>query len=166
MLSQADRVISFDFAPLSYRAPEKNRGRYLLEGFDQDWTEVDSENFTATYTNLDPGRYLFRVTGSNGDGVWNEEGVSIAVIVPTPWWETWWFLGSLGLAVMALSFGTYRWRLWRLERRANELEVQVAQRTRALEASEREYRDLVENLSEVIYAADVRRDHYLHQPGH
>ena len=55
-LSQADRVISFDFAPLSYRAPEKNRCRYLLEGFDQDWTEVDRKDCTATYTNLDPGR--------------------------------------------------------------------------------------------------------------
>jgi PAS domain S-box-containing protein len=155
-LSQADRVISFDFASLSYRVPEKNRCRYLLEGFDQDWTEVDSKHFSATYTNLDPGRYVFRVMGSNGDGVWNEEGVSIKVMVPTPWWKTWWFLGSLGLALLALSFGAHRWRLWNVERRANELEVQVAHRTQDLEASEQRYRDLVENLSEVIYAADVQ----------
>jgi PAS domain S-box-containing protein len=154
-LSQTDRVISFDFAPLSYRAPEKNRCRYLLEGFDQDWTEVDSRNFSATYTNLDPGRYLFRVLGSNGDGVWNEEGASIRVIVPTPWWQTGWFLGSLALALLALSVGAHRWRMWGLERRANELEAQVAQRTQALEASEKQYRDLVENVSEVIYAADT-----------
>jgi PAS domain S-box-containing protein len=154
-LSQADRVISFDFAPLSYRAPEKNRCRYLLEGFDQDWTEVDSENCSATYTNLDPGQYLFRVIGSNGDGAWNEEGVSIQVIVPRPWWESWWFLGSLGLAVLALAVGAHRWRLWSVERRAKELEVQVAQRTQALKASEKQYRDLVENISDVIYAADV-----------
>jgi PAS domain S-box-containing protein len=155
-LSQADRVISFDFAPLSYRTPEKNRCRYLLEGFDQDWTEVDRKDCTATYTNLDPGEYLFRVTGSNGDGVWNEEGVSIAVVVPRPWWQSWWFLGSLGLALLTLSFGVYRWRVWNLVRRADQLEIQVAQRTQALEASEQEYRTLVENLSEVIYAADIR----------
>ncbi|MFC2015501.1 two-component regulator propeller domain-containing protein [Chloroflexota bacterium] len=154
-LSQADRVISFDFAPLSYRTPEKNRCRYLLEGFDQDWTEVDRKDCTATYTNLDPGEYLFRVTGSNGDGVWNEEGVSIAVIVPTPWWQTWWFLGGLGLAMLALAFGAHRWRLWSLERRAKELETKVAQRTEELEASEKQYRDLVENLSEVIFASDI-----------
>ncbi|MEJ2521195.1 MAG: response regulator, partial [Desulfuromonadales bacterium] len=155
-LSQADRVLSFDFAPLSYRAPEKNRCRYMLEGFDQGWTEVDSESCSATYTNLDPGRYVFRVTGSNGDGVWNEKGVSIAVLVPTPWWRTWWFLGGLGLTLVAVSFGAHRWRMWNLERRANQLETQVAQRTQALEASERQYRDLVEKLSDVIYAADLK----------
>ncbi|MGD9406089.1 MAG: PAS domain S-box protein, partial [Anaerolineae bacterium] len=156
MLSQADRVISFDFAPLSYRVPEKNRCRYLLEGFDQDWTEVDRKDCTATYTNLDPGAYLFRVTGSNGDGVWNEDGVSINIIVPRQWWQSWWSLGSLGLALVVLSFGGYRWRVWNLVRRADQLEIQVAQRTQALEASEQEYRTLVENLSEVIYSADVR----------
>jgi PAS domain S-box-containing protein len=154
-LSQADRVISFDFAPLSYRAPEKNHCRYVLEGFDQGWTEVDSRNFSATYTNLDPGEYLFRVMGSNGDGVWNEQGVSIRVIVPAPWWQTWWFLGGLGLALLAVAVGTHRWRTWSLERRAKELEVQVAERTEELEASEKQYRDLVENVSEVIYAADT-----------
>jgi PAS domain S-box-containing protein len=154
-LSQADRVLSFDFASLSYRAPEKNRCRYMLEGFDPDWTEVDSESCSATYTNLDPGEYLFRVTGSNGDGVWNKEGDSIAIIVPAPWWRTWWFLGGLGLVLLVLTVGAYRWRLWNLERRAHELETQVAQRTQALEASERRYRDLVENISDVIYAANV-----------
>jgi PAS domain S-box-containing protein len=154
-LSQADKVISFDFASLSYRAPEKDRCRYLLEGFDQGWTEVDNKDFSATYTNLDPGQYVFRVMGSNGDGVWNEEGVSIKIIIPTPWWQTWWFLGGLGLASLALAFGAHRLRLWSVERRANELEVQVAQRTQDLEASEREYRDLVENISDVLWAADT-----------
>jgi PAS domain S-box-containing protein len=155
-LSQSDRVISFGFAPLSYRAPAKNRCRYLLEGFDQEWTEVGSRDFSATYTNLDPGQYVFRVMGSNGDGVWNENGVSIAIIVPPPWWETWLFRGGLALAVVALLAGAYRWRLWTLERRANELEVQVAQRTQEVAASEQEYRDLVENISEVIYASDMQ----------
>jgi PAS domain S-box-containing protein len=155
-LSQADRVVSFDFASLSYRAPEKDRCRYLLEGFDQGWTEVDNKNFSATYTNLDPGQYVFRVTGSNGDGVWNEQGVSIKIIVPRPWWQTWWFLGGLGLASLALVAGGYRWRVHSVERRANELEVQVAQRTQELEASEHQYRELVENISDVIYACDIQ----------
>jgi streptogramin lyase len=102
-LSQDDRVISFEFAPLSYRTPEKKLCRYLLEGFDQDWTEVDSKSFSATYTNLDPGQYVFRVIGSNGDGVWNKESVSINVIIPPPWWETWWFRGRL--TALFLLFG-------------------------------------------------------------
>lgn len=154
-LSQDDKVISFSFAPLSYRAPAKNRCRYLLEGFDQDWTEVGSKSFSATYTNLDPGQYVFRVMGSNGDGVWNEQGVSLKIIVPTPWWKTWWFLGCLVLSIVSLSLGAHRWRLWNLERRADQLEIQVAKRTQALEASDRKYRDLVENISEVIYTCDT-----------
>ena len=155
-LSQEDRVLSFDFASLSYRTPEKDRCRYMLEGFDRDWTEVDSRSCSATYTNLDPGEYLFLVKGSNGDGVWNEEGVSISVVVPTPWWQAWWFLGSLGLALVGFSVGAYRWRIWNVERRATHLEAQVAQRTQELEASEQQFRNLVERISDVIYAADTR----------
>ena len=156
ILSQDDKVISFDFASLSYRAPQKNRCRYILEGFDKEWTEVGSKSFSATYTNLDPGQYVFRVIGSNGDGVWNKEGASIKVIVPPPWWETWWFRGGLILALLSLLAGAYRWRLWSLERRANELEIQVAKRTQELETSEREYRNLVEQISEAIYTLDIQ----------
>jgi hypothetical protein len=75
-LSHQDRVISFEFAALDYRAPGKNRYRYTLEGFDEDWTEVGSDRRRVTYTNLDPGEYTFRVLGSNSDGVWNEGGTS------------------------------------------------------------------------------------------
>ena len=64
-------MISFEFAALNYIAPSENRYRYLLQGFDQGWTEVGSDRRLVTYTNLDPGEYVFRVIGSNDDGVWN-----------------------------------------------------------------------------------------------
>ncbi|MCP4339342.1 MAG: histidine kinase, partial [Desulfobulbaceae bacterium] len=69
-LSYLDRVLSFEFAALNYRASEKNRYRYTMEGFEEDWTEVDSTRRFATYTNLVPGEYVFRVIGSNNDGLW------------------------------------------------------------------------------------------------
>ena len=73
-LSYWDNVFSFEFAALSYINSQKNRYRYKLDNFDPGWSEVDSKQRSATYTNLNPGHYVFRVQGSNSDGVWNEAG--------------------------------------------------------------------------------------------
>ena len=87
-LPYRDNVFSFEFAALSYANSQKNRYRYKLENFDPAWNEVGSKQRLATYTNLDPGKYVFRVQGSNSDGVWNEEGVSLPIIITPPWWKT------------------------------------------------------------------------------
>jgi len=103
-LSYADRFFSFEFASLDYTNPSKNRYAYMMEGFDTDWIYAGTRRY-ASYTNLDPGEYVFRVKGTNNDGVWNETGTSVQVIITPPFWETWWFrtlaasglLGLLGL---------------------------------------------------------------------
>jgi hypothetical protein len=82
ILSHHDSVFSFEFAALSYANSQKNRYRYKLENFDTAWNEVDSRQRLAAYTNLDPGKYLFRVQGSNSDGMWNEDGVSLPIVIP------------------------------------------------------------------------------------
>ena len=87
-LPYRDNVFSFEFAALSYANSHKNRYRYKLENFEPGWNEVDSKQRLATYTNLDPGKYVFRVQGSNSDGVWNEEGVSLTIVITPPWWST------------------------------------------------------------------------------
>jgi len=86
-LSDQDYNFAFEFAALNYVAPEKNRYKYKLEGFDQDWNSVDSRRRYAAYTNLPAGEYVFRVIGSNNHGYWNEAGVSIKINVTQPWWE-------------------------------------------------------------------------------
>ena len=68
--------ISFEFAALDYTLPLKNQYAYKLEGYQDEWIETDAGNRIATYTNLNPGKYVFRVKGSNSDGIWNEEGTS------------------------------------------------------------------------------------------
>jgi signal transduction histidine kinase/DNA-binding response OmpR family regulator len=78
---------ALDFVGLNYTAPEKNQYAYKLEGFDKDWNYVGNVT-SASYTNLDPGEYVFRIRASNNDGVWNNEGRSIKVHVHPPFWLT------------------------------------------------------------------------------
>ena len=107
-LSYRHNVFSFEFAALSYANSHKNRYRYKLEGFDPGWNEVGSNQRLAIYTNLDPAKYVFRVQGSNSDGVWNEEGVSLPILITPPWYKTNWFRSALrgrssGAAVGSLA---------------------------------------------------------------
>jgi signal transduction histidine kinase len=129
-------VVSFGFAALSYRAPEKNQYAYRLDPFDDSWAMVGSKR-TATYTNLDPGRYTFRVKGSNEVGVWNQQGTSVEVVVLPPFWATWWFRG---LAAVTLAVGVaaaYRLRTRTIRRRNAALLVEVEARRKAEEELER-----------------------------
>jgi PAS domain S-box-containing protein len=100
-LGYQDYVVAFEFAALDYTQPEKNRYLHQLEGFDREW--VDSgKSRRATYTNLKPGDYTFRVKACNNDGVWNERGVAVRVKVLPPPWKTWWAYGLYTLAAGAV----------------------------------------------------------------
>lgn len=94
-------VVGFEFASLDYTAPEKNQYAYQMVGFDPDWVYSGTRRL-ATYTNLDPGHYTFRVKGTNNDGYWNETGASMAVTILPPPWRTWWAYAAYGLAMIGL----------------------------------------------------------------
>jgi len=96
-LSYKDNYFSFDFASLDFSKPERNRYAYMLEGLDRGWVNSGTRRF-AGYTQLDAGEYVFRVKGTNGDGVWNEEGTAVRIIITPPFWKTWWFIMLLILA--------------------------------------------------------------------
>lgn len=78
---------AISFVGLNFTTPQQNQYAYKLEGFDQDWNYVGNENI-ASYTNLPPGKYTFHVRASNNDGLWNNEGNSIKIIVHPPFWRT------------------------------------------------------------------------------
>lgn len=99
-LSYEENVITFEFAAVEYTASAKNRFQYQLEGFDHDWIQNGTSR-TATYTNIDPGEYLFKVKAANGDGLWNDEAASIIVVIRPPFWRTWWFLTLLAVVFLA-----------------------------------------------------------------
>ncbi|MGV3507767.1 MAG: response regulator, partial [Sphingobacteriaceae bacterium] len=128
VLSYDQSVFTFEFAALDYTISEKNQYAYKLEGFDEDWNYVGAER-KATYTNLAPGTYVFKVKASNNDGVWNEVGTSVKVIVTPPFWLTWWFRLLAILIVVGSVYAIYRSRINRVQSQKRELELQVKERT-------------------------------------
>jgi ligand-binding sensor domain-containing protein len=124
-LSYRQSVVAFEFAALNFILPQKNRYKYKLEGFDRDWNEVGTQH-AATYMNLPQGRYTFRVKASNNDGVWNEEGASLQLLVTPPFWKTWWFTAALALVLVASAVGSYRFRVRQHVRAERELKARVA----------------------------------------
>ncbi len=99
-LSYRHSVFSFEFAALNFAISAQNQYAYKMEGFDKDWNLVGNRRF-ATYTNLNPGAYTFRVKAANNDGLWNEQGAAIRVTITPPFWQTWWFK-ALGVALLLL----------------------------------------------------------------
>jgi ligand-binding sensor domain-containing protein/two-component sensor histidine kinase len=90
ILSYEQNYFSFEFAALDFATPGRNQYAYKLEGLDNSWINSGTRRF-AGYTGIDPGEYLFKVKGTNGDGVWNEKATSIRIIILPPYWKTWWF---------------------------------------------------------------------------
>ena len=105
-----------------------------------------------TYTNLDPGTYVFRVTGSNGNGVWNETGRAITLVITPPWWATWWFRILAIVFMVGIGTTLYLQRVSSIKAQRRRLEIQVADRTSELsdrtDALERLNAQLIEQISE------------------
>ncbi|MFT2008191.1 two-component regulator propeller domain-containing protein [Pontibacter sp. 13R65] len=101
-------VISFEYAALNYLLPEQNQYAYMLEGFDKEWNYVGNAR-TATYTNLDPGKYLLKIKASNNDGVWNEEGTTLSIIITPPFWKTTQAYILYGVLLSLLMYGALKY---------------------------------------------------------
>lgn len=110
------RRVAFEYAGLSFVAPGKVRYRYRLEGFDPDWVEAGARR-TAFYTNLRPGRYVFRVIAANNDGVWSERAAEVRLRLRPFFWETVWFYLLLLLAAGGAAYLVYAARVRRVEAR-------------------------------------------------
>ncbi|THB69367.1 MAG: diguanylate cyclase [Desulfovibrio sp.] len=138
-------VVGFEFAALNYLGADKNRYQYRLEGLENEWNEVGSDRRFATYTDLHPEQYVFRVRGSNNDGLWSDKEVSLTVTVLPDWWETSWFKATLVLGLVCATYGGVRLRINILQRQKQRLEHQVAERTEELAQANKK----LENLAKV-----------------
>jgi ligand-binding sensor domain-containing protein/two-component sensor histidine kinase len=113
-LNYKQNIISFSFTGLNYTRPEKNQYKYMLENYDDDWIYTDASKRFATYTNLNPGKYIFKVKVSNNDGVWNETPTELKIIITPPFWQTTWFKALLALAALGIIYAFYRYRIGQL----------------------------------------------------
>ncbi|GAB4003781.1 hypothetical protein GCM10028808_00060 [Spirosoma migulaei] len=179
-LSYHQSVLSFGFAALSYTVSSKNQYAYKLEGFDSDWIQAGTQR-TATYTNLDPGDYVFRVKAANNDGVWNETGTFVNLHIIPPFWQTNWFRVLVALFVVGGLYWVYWLRVNRIQTQKMVLQHQVQARTsevlqqrqelqeqafhvqllqakveqqeaqQQLQESEQRFREIAENVDEVFW---------------
>jgi ligand-binding sensor domain-containing protein/signal transduction histidine kinase len=124
-------VITLSFAAMDFSAPEKNQFAYMMENFDRSWI-FSGNKAEATYTNLNPGNYIFHVKASNNDGVWNETGTSIKLTILPPWWLTWWFKLIGGLIIVLILSSFYLYRVTQLKNQKILLEKTVAIKTAEL----------------------------------
>jgi signal transduction histidine kinase/ligand-binding sensor domain-containing protein len=131
-ISHNQSVLTFSFAVMDFSAPEKNRYAYKMENFDRDWIYPEDKH-EANYTNLNPGRYVFRVKGSNDDGYWNETGTSVQITILPPWWGTWWFRMLLISSIILLFTVFYMTRVAELKKQQILLKKTVESKTKELE---------------------------------
>lgn len=111
----------FEFVALHYVKPPKNLYSVMLENFDDNWTKPGTMR-SVTYTNLSPGEYTFKVKAANSDGIWNEEGTSIKIIILPPWWATTWAYILYTILILSLIYFTWKLQVKRV-RNKHELEM-------------------------------------------
>lgn len=145
-LSYSDAVISLDFAALNYTATDKKEYAYLLEGFDKDWNYIGTKH-TATFTNLNPGKYVFKVKTKKSNGEWSKNISSIQLIITPPFWLTWWFemLVAAAFITAIIAFNRVRFNL--IKKQKILLQKKVSEQTQQLmlaASEERKARELAE----------------------
>jgi len=136
-LDYKNSVISFEFASLNYAVSEKKQYAYMLEGFDKTWNEIGTKR-TATYTNLNPGKYILKVKGMNNEGQWSTRTIAVTLTITPPFWLTWWFKALVLLSLIGSVIGFYKYRMNIIRSQKENLEQKVEEQTWQLLLSARE----------------------------
>lgn len=124
----SQNFFTFEFTALNYRQTEKNQYKYIMEGFQDEWIDAGTER-KVSYTNLSPGKYVFKVIASNNDGVWNKEGASVQITIVPPFWRTYWFIGLVTILIGSGIFGFVRYQRKKTIRQKEELKAIIEERT-------------------------------------
>ncbi len=131
-LSYSQSVITLQYAALDFTAIDKKHYAYMLEGFDKNWNDVGARN-SATYTNLPPAKYTFKVKYKNSQGKWSPVVASIQITIIPPFYLTWWFKLTVALVVIGGVYGVFKYRIARVNKQKRRLEKLVKERTDSLE---------------------------------
>jgi signal transduction histidine kinase/ligand-binding sensor domain-containing protein len=129
-LNYKHKIINIHFSGIYYPSPSKIKYRYMLEGFNSSWVEQQNEGGgVATYTNLAPGKYIFKVVAANGDGVWCNEPTILTITMKPPFWATWLFRITIIIIIALCFWGFYIYRIKAIINRNKQLEKAVNERT-------------------------------------
>ncbi|MEI6694515.1 MAG: two-component regulator propeller domain-containing protein [Bacteroidota bacterium] len=123
-LNHNENFFSFEFASLDYVNSFKNKYAYYLENFDKTWNYTTATHRFADYTAVAPGKYIFKVKGSNNDGVWNEKGIKIYIQIKAPWYNTLLFYLAVLLFIIISIWGLMVWRIRKI-RKKHKVERQM-----------------------------------------
>ena len=148
--------LTFVFTGISLAYPEKVRYRWILEGYDQDWSHITATH-RVTYSNIPPGEYTFRVMARNASGIWNEQPVSYSFTIAPPFWQTTTFRIGGGASLLMLLFGFVRIRERNLRRDRERLEATVARRTSELASEKERSERLLLNILPASTAEELKR---------
>ena len=139
-LKYLENDLSFEFFSVLFSNPEKNEFKYILEGYDENYIQLQNEN-DVHYMNLQPGDYCFKVFGKNPDGIWSTYPTIVNIEITPPFWSTWWFriigLIIIGLFILFLS----RKRTERIRRQKIRLELEVVKRTRKISSQNKQIKE-------------------------
>ena len=186
VLNYQDNIFSFEYAALDYSSSGKNKYSYRLLGFNNKFS-LPTTKRSVTFTNLDPGKYVLNIIGTNSNGVWNKNGINLHIIIKPPFWLTWWFLVLIVFLVISTMYSVYRYRISKiteLERlrlkiasdlhdevgstltkvsmRAQMLEMQTNDKSGAanLKRISEQSREAVTTMRDIVWAIDSRNDRF------
>jgi len=146
-LNYKQNFFGFDFTALNYRQPEKNRYKYRMVGMQDNWVNAGTDR-KATFTNMSPGEYEFRVIASNNDGVWNDEGTSVRINIIPPYWKTKWFITLIVLLITGSIFLFIRIRERSLKHDKALLEAKIQEGLKVVEKQKAEVERKNEEIKE------------------
>jgi ligand-binding sensor domain-containing protein/signal transduction histidine kinase len=148
-LKHDENMLSFQFVELNYNRPERNQYAYQLVGVNQDWVHSGHQR-VATYIEVPPGTYTFRVKAANDDGIWNPKFASLTVIIHPPWWRTWWAYCLYVLLLLGSVWGLIQYRSRALRRENRLLEKKVVERTEQIQHQKEEIETQRDNLEQTL----------------
>lgn len=168
ILSYDQSVFSFEFASLNYATQDKKQYAYMMEGFDKDWNFIGTKN-SATYTNLNPGHYVFKVKGLNSLGNWSAAIASVEITILPPFWLTWWFQLLIILCIIAAGFLFYWFRVHSIKVQKKKLQQLVDEQTMQLKKSaieEHKAREDAEEFNQLLQKKNKELEQFVYIASH
>lgn len=161
ILNHGQSLFSIEFAAMNFTQPKKNQYKCKLDGFEENWRILGTER-KVTYTNLNPGTYVFRILASNNDGLWSDKEADLTIIVLPPWWEEVWFRIFILVSIILLFSAIWHYRMKQLKKTNEDLEKRVSLRTLRISEQSKE----LEAINVQLTASNTTKDRLFSIIGH